>query len=362
MVCVLSVMNGFGVLVQGMFSRFDPEIRVESTSGQFFDLTTLDIPEGSTIRYAEVLSGQALIAYRDHQIPCTILGVDTSFVHLTGIDSLITDGKFVVYDGAFDRCVMGRGLAAQLGVGAHFVDPIHIYVPHRTGRVNILRPDEAFCHQVAYMSGVFAVCQAEYDDNFLLIDIGLARNLLEADSTQVSALYVEAGGQTDRVQHALQAANPHLRFLNREQQHADFYRILRIEKLLTILLLAFILIIAAFNLVGSLAMLIIDKQNDSCILSDLGLPAHRIRSIFVLVGVLVTMLGAAIGLATGLALCLMQQHFGFISLGDGADYVISAYPVAVQVSDLLLVILLVSLIGLASAWIASYDNIIPTSD
>ena len=266
MVCVLSVMNGFGALVEQMFSEFDPEIRITAAEGKSFQLDTLPVQQALALPFvqatSEVVEEMALVRYKDHQQPARVMGVDSVFQQITHIDTIITDGYFSVFDGAFDRCVMGRGLATQIGVNAHFVGAVHLYAPKRLERVNMLRPDEAFLHEKAFMAGTFAVNQTSYDDQLLLVSLPLARRLFQYDTLTVTALEL----QLDPKGHfSARQMKSQLReclgdgyvVADRYEQQSDFFRILKIEKLLTALLLAFILLIACFNVIGSLSMLII---------------------------------------------------------------------------------------------------------
>lgn len=357
MICVLSVMNGFGTLVERMFSEFDPVLLVEQADGSAFRTDTLPIRSLYSIDGIECIGQQleqtALVRYKDHQLPTRILGVDSLFTRTAHIDSIITDGYYSVWDGAFDRTVLGRGLASQLGVNAHFVGALHLYAPTRTGSINMLRPDLSLRHEHAFIAGTFAVNQIEYDDRLMLVDIRLARRLFEYDEQAVTALRVQP--KTDSGIKKLQAQiaatlGDGFRVRDRYEQQADFFRILRIEKWLTVLLLLFILLIASFNIIGSLSMLIIDKREDIRILSHMGADEPTIRRIFLCEGWLISSLGAAIGLLVGVLLCLGQQHFGWLTLGNGMDYVISAYPVEVQVGDILLVAVIVFVLGLVAAW------------
>ena len=362
MVCVLSVMNGFGALVEHMFSEFDPEIRITAAQGKSFRLDTLPVQHALALPFvqaaSQVVEETALVRYKDHQQPARIMGVDTVFQHITHIDSILSDGYFSVYDGAFERCVMGRGLAAQIGINAHFVGAVHIYAPKRLERVNMLRPDDAFLHETAFMAGTFAVNQTTYDDQLLIVSLPLARRLFQYDTLTVTSLELQLASDS-----RLSARQMKTQLRNclgdgyivadRYEQQADFFRILKIEKLLTALLLAFILLIACFNVIGSLSMLIIDKQEDIRILQHLGATNQTIRRTFLYEGWLITTLGALFGLLIGLAVCLLQQHYGLLKLGSGADYVISAYPVLVQAGDVLAVAAIVLLMGFLAAYYAT---------
>lgn len=357
MICVLSVMNGFGALVERMFSEFDPVLMVVPAEGQMLRTDTMPIASLYAREDIEALSLQleqtALIRYKDHQVPARVLGVDSLFTRTAHIDSIITDGFYSVWDGAFDRTVLGRGLAAQIGMNAHFTGALHLYAPERTKRINMLRPDQSLRHEHAFIAGTFAVNQMEYDDQLLLVSLPLARRLFDYDSCSCTALRIQPKEGIkisyfkSQISNALGAG---YRVLDRYEQQADFFRILRIEKLLTVLLLVFILLIASFNIIGSLSMLIIDKREDIRILSHLGADERTIRRIFLLEGWFISFLGAIGGLIIGVLLCLGQQHYGWLSLGSGNEYIISAYPVQVQVPDIITVGLVVIALGIAAAW------------
>lgn len=357
MVCVLSVMNGFGSLIETMFSQFDPQLRITATTGKSFSIEDEAIQSVIALPCVELVSQTveetALIRYKDHQLPAHLMGIDDNFQQLTQIDSIITDGTFSVYDGAFERAVLGQGLANQVGINAHFVGGIHVYSPKRTERVNLMRPDENFNEATVFISSTFAVNQVKYDDTYMLISLPLARYLFDYDSVTVTALNLQLSPdvttrQTKKqIQHIL---GDNFQVLDRYEQQADFFRILKIEKLLTILLMAFILLIACFNIISSLSMLMIDKKEDIRILNNLGADLPTIRKIFLYEGWLISSLGAVIGLIVGLILSLIQEHFGLIKLGNGTQYVISAYPVQVQGLDILIVAIVVLLLGFVAAW------------
>ena len=362
MICVLSVMNGFGVLVERMFSEFDPVLLVLPSEGQTLRTDTLPIASLYAREDIESISLQleqtALIRYKDHQLPARVMGVDSLFTRTAHIDSIITDGFYSVWDGAFDRAVLGRGLAAQIGINAHFTGALHLYAPQRTGRINLMRPDLSLRHEHAFIAGTFAVNQLDYDDQLMLVSLPLARRLFDYDEHTASAVRITPKAtnksQITNIKHQIsKSLGEGFRVLDRYEQQANFFNILRIEKLLTILLLVFILLIASFNIIGSLSMLIIDKREDIRILSDLGADKQTIRRVFLMEGWLISALGTLVGLILGVALCLAQQHFGWLKLGTGTEYIISAYPVQVQALDILLVGGIVLLLGFIAAWYPS---------
>lgn len=358
MVCVLSIMNGFGVIVEQMFSQFDPDIRIEAVNGKSFNDSGSKFESLRQLDGIELISQRieetALLQFEGKQMPVRLYGVDSTFATLTHIEEIITGGHYEVHDGAFDRAVLGQGLAWHIGIGAQFINPLYLYVPKRTEKVNMLRPDQAFNEEACFIAGTFAVQQAKYDDEVMLVDIDLTRRLLEYEETEVSSLLIKVQS-TSHIKHVEKEVQHLLgdkyKVLNRYEQQADFFRILRVEKLLTTLLLVFILLIASFNIIGSLSMLIIDKQSDIQTLSHLGANSSLIRRIFLFEGWLISTLGAMIGLVIGLAICLIQEHVGILKLGSGTEYIISAYPVAVQAADIFLVAVVVLCLGFLAAWI-----------
>ncbi len=368
LVCVLSVLNGFGGLVEDMFSAFDPDLRITAIEGKYFRTDTeafhalRQMPEVAV--FSETIEETALISFSDKQVPALLKGVDDNFTELTSIDSILVDGSFSVCDyfdngtgipsRAFERCVLGQGLAARIGIGAHFISGIKIYAPKRTGRVNMMRPDQNFNQSGAFISGIFAVNQTKYDDQYMLISLPLARELFEYaenEATAVELRLTHPSGDRGTEKQIQALLGNDFNVQNRYEQQADFFRIMEIEKLLTTLLLVFILLIASFNVVGSLSMLMIDKQQDALVLRNLGATDKQIRNIFLYEGWLISALGAAIGLAIGLVVCLLQQHLGLLKLGNGMNYVISAYPVQVQPLDILWVAAIVLALGFVAAWI-----------
>ena len=356
MICILSVMNGFGVMVEQTFSQFDPDIRITAKNGKSFHLTQetkerlLALSEVNLL--SESIEETALIYFEEKQTPVRLVGVDSVFESLTKIDQTITDGHFEVYDGGFDRAVLGQLLAWKIGIGARFIHGIQVYAPKRNSKVNMLRPDANFNQETCFIAGIFAVNQQKYDENMMIVDIDFTRRLFEYDSTEVTAIMVSIKGNIKQAKRAItQVLGNEYYIHDRYEQQADFFRILHIEKLLTAVLLAFILLIATFNSIGALSMLIIDKKNDIHTLSHLGADTQLIRRIFFLEGWLVNIIGAIGGMTFGLIICLLQEHFGLLKLGNGVEYIISAYPIKIQGWDILLVMGFVLILNIISVWI-----------
>ncbi len=367
MVVVLSVMNGFGTLVEKMFSQFDPDLKITPAEGKYF---CTDTDEMNAVRslpfvsvYSETIEEAGLIEYSERQVPAMLKGVDENFSELTQIDSIITDGRFSVTDWyddgtgvpqrAFERSVLGIGLANQIGIGAKFVGGIKVYAPKRVGRISTLRPDRSLNKASTFISGIFAVNQTKYDDKYMLVSLPLARQLFEYgehDATAVE-LRLTPDIKVEKAKRQIQSLLGDAYLVkDRYEQQADFFRIMQVEKGITVILMIFILLIASFNITGSLSMLMIDKREDIVILSHLGADRSMLQRIFLYEGWLISLIGAVAGLLLGITLSLCQEYFGWIKLGSGTEYIISSYPVHVQWLDILLVGLSVTVLG----WLAAY--------
>ena len=365
MICMLSVYNGFEGLVGDLTSRFDPELRIEPRQGKTFcDSDTLrqlllSHPDVSAVD--ATLEETVMMSYSGRQVPANMKGVDSTFAAVTQIDSILlgTEG-FLLRDEVADYCILGAGLASSLGINRGFIRPLTVYCPRRVGKVDLLNPQEAFAEAYLYCSNLFMVQQADYDNQYLLCSLDVARRLV-GDSLLASAYEVRTreGADCDRIKAELaerldkaSAAPSGLKILTRYEQQADAYRIMQIEKWITFLLVIFILIIASFNAIGALSMLIIDKETQITTMRNLGANDGLIRQIFTFEGWLITGLGALGGIVLGVTLCWLQEHFGLITLGNGdtTRYVVAAYPVVLKAGDVLLTLLSVAAIGWIATW------------
>ena len=341
LVCTLSVYNGFEDLVRRLCSNFDPDLRIEATVGKSFEEnreTVLRIKELSeVVEVAPTLEETVLLSYAGRQLPARIKGVDSTFRQIAHIDSIIRRGEFLLSDPVAEYAVVGAGVASRLGINAGFIRPFTVYCPRREGKISILRPEDAFAEGELFCGGVFAVEQAEYDDDLLLAPIGFVRRLL-SDSLLTTAYEVKLrdGVSPEQIKQTLQKMlGEDFRVLTRMEQQADVYKIMQIEKWITYAIILFILLIASFNIIGALSMLIVDKESELHTLRCLGASETLIRRIFFIEGWLISGSGALVGICLGVVLCLLQQHYGFIPLGDGsAIYVVDAYPVRLVWSDI----------------------------
>jgi len=369
LVCVLSVFNGFTGVVSQTFSAFDPELQITPASGKVFDPNNPQMEEVKKIAeiafISESLEENALLKNGDRQEPIILKGVSKKFENLADIDKLIIDGRFLLREdtsgaveasGAdslqewhIDNGVVGAGLAMFLGVRANFVNPVEVYVPKRNVRVNPANPSTAFDRSDVFISGVFALNQAKYDDQMMIVSIDLARELLRYE-TEVSSIDIKLkdAAEVDRVQAKIKSVlGENYLVKNRFEQQEDLFRMVSIEKWVTFLILAIILVIAVFNIVGSLTILIIEKNEDIRILKNLGADNKLILKVFLFEGGLITFVGTIAGIVLGLIICLLQQYFGLLQLGSTpGTFVMDAYPVVVELLDVLLIFVTVSMIGL----------------
>lgn len=356
LVIVLSVFNGFELLFADLFSAFDPDLKISLKVGKRFSIETPDFEElrnlSSVAIFTEVIEENALLKYKEKQLPAMVKGVsEDEFQQMSNIEDLLLDGKFELYDGAFERSAVGAGIASNLGMTAHAVDPLYIYAPKRTSRVNLLRPDQSFNQSATFISSVFAVQQAEYDNEYVLVSLDLARELFEYEEDEVTAveLKLSKSAEPKKAQRAIQKlVGDDFAVKNRYEQQESYFNIMKIEKWITFLILAFILLIASFNIIGSLSMLIIDKKDDIQTLRNLGADNQLIRKIFLLEGWMISAVGALIGVVLGLILSLLQEKVGIIKLGTG--FIIENYPSVTQFSDVVLVFITVLIIGFFAAW------------
>lgn len=351
-ICMLSVFNGFESLIDSLCSNFDAELRIEPRRGKTFQdtdsLRNVILNTDGVEILSAVLEENILLSYGNHQIPAKMMGVDDAFAEVTQIQDIVAAGEYILEDEVADYCSLGGGLATQLGAGSSFVRPISAYCPRRQGKIDLLNPDDAFIDGHLYCGSIFLVNQAEYDDNYCITSLDFARRMLD-DSTLVSAYELKLGKglDPDRVKAAIPLDSESFVVKTRYEQQADNYRIMQIEKWITFLIVIFILLIASFNVIGALSMLIIDKEDEIRILRNIGASDKMIRNIFACEGMLVSGIGAVSGIVIGVILCLLQERYGFITLGsDSSAYIVSSYPVELHWLDVLCAALAVFVIGI----------------
>ncbi len=346
-------------MVASLFTQMDPQLKVTPVKGK---TAAADDPILTKIRQlpevevaTECLEDQALAVYNDRQVMVKLKGVDDNFDKLTHIREILEgDGNFELHAADMHYGIPGLGVAYLLGMGYTYDKPLRIYAPKREGQLDMANPTDGFVEDQLYSPGVvFSVQQGKYDKHYILTSIHFARQLFQQDGMLSSLeLRLKPGSDFDKVKAQMQQlAGGSFLVRDRYEQQDDTFRIMKIEKLIAYVFLSFILMIACFNIIGSLSMLIIDKRDDVVTLRNLGASNSQIRRIFLFEGRIISALGAIIGIIIGLLLCWIQQQYGIVRLGNSeGSFIIDAYPVSVHPWDVVLVFVTVLVVGFLSVW------------
>ena len=359
LVIVLSVFNGFHDLVASLFTNFDPQLKVMPVEGK---TVAADDPVLTKIKLlpqvdvaTEAVEDHALAIYQDRQAMVTVKGVDDNFAELTHInDILYGDGSFSLHAANLEYGILGVRLAQTLGVGAQWDGFMRIYAPQKEGQLDMSNPEGGFVVDSLNSPGVlFSVKPSKYDKDYIITSIAFARRLF-GQQGMVSSLEIrlKPGSDLDAVKKEMKnLAGTRFRVLDRYEQQEDTFRIMAIEKMIAYIFLTFILVVACFNIIGSLSMLIIDKKDDVYTLRNLGADNRQIARIFLFEGRMISAVGAVVGIGLGLLLCLLQQQYGLVKLGDSAgSFIIDAYPVSVHYTDVALIFVTVIAVGWLAVW------------
>ncbi len=360
LVCVLSVFNGFHGLIQDKLSRLDPPLAITAAQGKA-------MPDGDSVaRVAAAVPGvqlalpviedNALAIFADYQMPVRLKGVPDGYNKINQVDSIIVEGEWKLSDQVSRYAVIGAGPATQLNARSGFLRMLQLYAPQRQGRININDPMNAFTADSVFVAGVFQVQQKSYDADLIFVPITLAQELFDYGSEATAVeLKLQPDASERQVMRQLQSAlGTDFVVKDRLMQQDTSYRMVNMEKWITFLLMAFIMVIATFNVISTLSLLIIEKDESITTLRALGASNKQITRIFVTEGWLIAMLGAVAGVVLGMALCAGQQQWGWLKLSSDANAVIvQAYPVQVQATDVAVVFLLVAAIGLLTSLVTS---------
>ncbi len=360
LIIVLSVFNGFESLVKSLFNSFDPDLKITLAEGKNFDSADLDrnaiekIP--GVISYVEVLEETALLKYQNRQALVTLKGVGEDFRKSSGLDTMMINGSLLFEKGDYDYLVLGYGVAYMLGSNLNdYETPISVYAPRRNATYGPLA-EQAFNSRVAFPSGIFSI-QHDFDTKYTLTSLRFARDLFQYNEELTA---VELGTDKRSSPEIIKKQVKELvgeRFVvkDRYEQQALLYKIMKSEKLAIFFILSFILFVATFNILGTLSMLILDKKKDIAVLHSFGADKNLIRKIFYSEGLLISLSGAIMGMILGAIICLVQIKFGIVPLsgGEGA-FVVDAYPVKLQLSDFVLVFLMVMVISIPAAWLPAH--------
>lgn len=358
LVVVLSVFNGFQDMVSTLLTNFDPQLKITTVRGKTMpsdDPALLKVKKMPEVDVATETAEDLVIAvYNGKQIMLTLKGVEDSFAELTHIkDCIYGEGEFCLHAGALEFGVMGARAAQLLGSDVHWRDYIKVYAAQREGQLDMSNPESGFeVDSLMLPPLVFSVGQSKYDKNVMLAPIAFARRLFNMQGEMTSLeLRLKEGEDVEKVKQSIKATlGDGYRVLNRYEQQEDTFRIMQIEKVLAYVFLTFILIVACFNIIGSISMLIIDKKDDVETLRNLGATEKQISRIFLFEGRIITAFGAVVGIVLGLLLCWLQQQYGLVQMGASGKYIVAAYPVSVHYVDVLIVFITVIAVGWLAVW------------
>jgi ABC-type lipoprotein release transport system permease subunit len=354
LVVVLSVLNGFENLVQDSFSAFDPSLKITPKEGKYFSSKNPIIKKAKSLNlhdvWCEIVEQDGLIAYNNQQAPAKIKGVDYNYNSIINSETIMWDGS-MDFENSYNNqnlAAIGFGLAEQINSSVNLLQPLTLYAP-KNRKVNLARPDANFTLTSFYNNGIFCVMQPKYDDNFVIMPIDAVRNAYQLSNDYVTAIEIKCNKEKiNSIKNQLKKiiASDFI-ILDQYEQQADFYRITKIEKWTTFMILCFIIMIATFNIIGSLSMIIIEKKNDITLFNFLGATTKQTQHIFTLEGTLISSLGVIIGSIIGIAIVLLQEHFGLIEIKTNHSSQI--YPVELQLLDIVIIISTVLIMGFLSS-------------
>ena len=356
LICTLSVFNGFHDLVESLFKEFDPELKVVTTTGKYFNMDDERIQKASSLDFIDVftftLEEQALISYKSKQQITMIKGVQDSYHDLVNIETVLKgNGIYMLEDAVCHYGIMGIGLVNRMDCGMKPAYPLTLYIPKKDGRINMTNPATSFNHASIYSPGVvFCVEQEKYDDNYVLVSLDLAQQLTDREN-EVTALEIKTkrGTSPRKAIRELQSVLGNgFQVQDRLHQQQDVFKVFKMEKFISYLFLTFILLIACFNIIGSLIMLMVEKQKDAGLLESMGAEQKTVERIFITNGVLISLIGAVSGLILGVIAVLLQQRYGFISLGSAGNFIVDAYPVSIEIKDIIVVLVTVLVVSFLS--------------
>ena len=357
LIVILSVFNGLDGVIKSLFSVVDPDFKIAAVYGKTFSTDSVDLQKIKRLEFVDAISlcveENVLLKYGDKQLLATIKGVDSNYCYVSGIDKSMDEGEFVLKKKNQQFAVVGRGIAYNLSIGLNFLTPVLVYVPRKIDDFSLTNPDEAFAKKMIFPVGIFMLKQ-EYDSKYIITPIEFTRDLLDYPVHKISYLEIKIKPKTDFDDAKVQLQKIcGLKYLikNRFEQHELLYRIMKSEKWAIFFILTFILIIASFNIIASIAMLLIDKRKDITTLNNLGANEITLKRIFIIEGWLISLIGAVAGLIFGLIICWIQIKFSVVRFPSSGSFVVEAYPVAMQLTDFAEVFITVAVIGFLAAWL-----------
>lgn len=361
MICTLSVFNGFKELVAKQFTSFDPDIKITIAVGKSFDINNDSIVGILKLPFIETatptIEDKVMVQYNGRQTMAIIKGVADNFTELADIENiLIGNGKFKLHDSTNSYAIPGGELISTLNSGIYFVEPLEIYAPRRVKKVSITNPAANFRKGFLHSSGlIFITNQTKYDAGYILTSLSFAKEIFGRKEGEITSLELRLKKGTD----ISEAKNEIKKSIgndfyvhDRYEQQEDIFKIMEIEKFISYIFLSFILMIACFNIIGSLSMLIIEKREDTETLRNLGANDNIIINIFIAEGAMISLMGAIIGVGVGIILCLIQQNYGILTFGESSNgFVVDSYPIKLIATDVYAVLITIIAIGLVTVGI-----------
>ncbi len=351
LIVVLSVFNGFESVIKSLYGVFNPDFQITTLKGKTFSIDSIPQERIKAIKglidYSKVVEEDALFKYGDKQFIGKIKGVGENFPSLSGLDSMVVDGYFILSDAGKNYAVVGAGVAYFLDLyPGDVAELLNIYVPKR-GNKSSFNIATAFNQKAVHPAGVFSV-QQEFDEKYVLLPLSFVRELMDYDD-EITSLEVFTGDNADNdmVQQQLKSILGDSYIVkNRYEQNIALFKVMTSEKTAIFFILVFILVLASFNMIGSLSILIVEKKKDIAVLKSMGAGKKLIKNIFTIEGMLISFLGGLIGLILGFVVLYAQQTFGIVSLGSGnGDFIIDAYPVEMKLVEFVYVFATVQMIG-----------------
>ena len=357
LIVVLSAFNGLEKVISSMNNRLTPDLQIAAVKGKTIDLSTFPLGQLKDIQGVEyvvpTITEDALFRANDKQHIGQVKGVGLEYQNLRRLNEIIYGNeRLQLSDGEHDFAVPGAGVAWYLGVNAY--NPyamVRVYVPKR-GNASLMNLENSFNSDVLTVRSVFSTEQ-EQDEKLVLVPFNWLSELLEYENKASNVeLFTTLNADINKVKKSVSAiVGEGFNVKNQQEQQETLYRIMRSEKWAVYVILTFILILATFNVVGSLSMLMIDKRKDTEILKSMGADNRLIQKIFMNEGLLISVAGGIIGLLLGIILVLLQQQFGFVKFGTGGNYVVDAYPVLLKLKDVLLIFATILVVGCTSAFL-----------
>lgn len=351
LIVILSVFNGIDLFLQQTTDSLTPDLVISPTTGKFttFDSTVYQFigTHPDIAHYNKVVEEKALVKYGDKLSPVIIKGVTEDFATNTHFENNIVQGDFILEADSNYKAIVGYGLAAELGIGLNFLTPMIFYYPNKESSSTMSALNTEYLYPTAFFSS-----QQDVEAKYVLTDIRFAQQLFRIDN-KISKIEIKLKNpdHTNQVKEKLtEITGAGYKTEDKYELNRSYYAMMKSEKLAVFTILLFILLIASFNIIGSISMLILDKKEDLGIYKALGMSQKNIISIFKTEGQLITLLGAVIGLALGVGICVLQEKFGLITLGDGGNYIVNAYPVQLVFSDIMMIMAAVVLIGYAASY------------